>query len=170
MSPSTQPPEFLDHIFMMQGLDSIAIAALTIAAEEKLYLRNQEIIQEGQFGSSLYIIGKGRVEVVVGLNEDNQTNLAELGEGEVFGEMSVIEAVERSASVRALEPTLVYSITGAALDKFRRFWPDQHALMIMNLARNLSKRLRLLDEAFAARGGLSTTVVHTFAAKETAAS
>src|SRR5437868_3234323 len=116
MSPSTQRPDFLEKVFVLQGLDSIALAALTIAAEEKLYLRKQKIVHEGQFGSSLYVLGKGRVEVVIGLNEGNETKLAELGEGEVFGEMSVIEAVERSASVRAIEPSLVYSISGAALD------------------------------------------------------
>ena len=96
------------------------------------------------------------------IRDRKETKLAELGEGEVFGEMSVIEAVERSASVRAIEPSLVYSLSGAALDKFRRFWPDQHAIVVMNLARGLSKRLRQLDEAFAARGGLSSTIVSTF--------
>jgi len=71
--------------------------------ETRTYSPGETILQEGEPSDYAYIIRKGRVEVVrEHLGQTVQLN--SLGRGEIFGELGVIDAQPRSATVRAVEP------------------------------------------------------------------
>jgi CRP-like cAMP-binding protein len=72
------------------------------------YDKNDLIIREGDYGISIYYILSGKVEVYTQV-DDSVTALAILETGEIFGEMVFLYGSKnpRSASVRALEPTVV---------------------------------------------------------------
>ena len=57
----------------------------------------------------------------------------------------------RTASVRALSPVKAIEIKAATLHHLYQKMPDQYAIVLFNLARDLGRRLRKLDETFAAR-------------------
>jgi CRP/FNR family transcriptional regulator len=63
------------------------------------------IVRENETGVALYIISKGRVEVVKGLGTANEQVLDTLGQGAFFGEMALFDNHPRSASVRAAQAT-----------------------------------------------------------------
>jgi CRP/FNR family cyclic AMP-dependent transcriptional regulator len=67
-----------------------------------------------------------------------------------MGEMSIIEPVTRSAAVRAVEETFLFALRGLDLYHLFQKQPDQYALVILNIARDLSRRLRSLDERYSA--------------------
>jgi NADH dehydrogenase len=69
----------------------------------------QEIIRQGEPGSRFYMISSGRVEVVRRTGANEQV-LATLGPGQYFGEIALMQASERTATVRAVEDTVVLSI------------------------------------------------------------
>ncbi len=69
----------------------------------------QIIIGQGEEGDHLAYIKYGRVEVVREVNGRREL-VAELGQGEIFGEMSLITGEPRSASVRAIEKTSIFQI------------------------------------------------------------
>jgi hypothetical protein len=99
---------------------------------------DETIIQQGELGEEMYILLKGRVEVV--LNSEfvgHEVKIAELSCGDVFGEMSMIENKTRSATVRALENCTVFRIHK---DKFADFIMKDTSVAIKML-RILSKRL-----------------------------
>lgn len=75
----------------------------------RLYKDGEVIISQGHAGDCLYVIQKGRVEVV-DESDGNEVKLAELGETEFFGEMGLFEKDVRSATVRALGETKVLTI------------------------------------------------------------
>jgi len=79
-----------------------------------VYFPGQTIIEQNSAGHRAFFIEKGRVEVVV-KDGPLTVKVAELGPGEIFGEMALIEHCERSAAVRALENTTVTVITEAEL-------------------------------------------------------
>ena len=111
------------------------------------------VITEGTLGDTLYIISEGSVEVVKNLDEPRELVLDTLKKGEIFGEMSIIESVPRSASVRALEePTRVYALHRSDLHRLFKTAPTQFALLILNISRDLCRRLRKIDDRYAARG------------------
>jgi NADH dehydrogenase len=69
----------------------------------------QEIFRQGDLGDRIYIISRGRAEVV--RNEgDDELSLALLGPGEYFGEMALLNQTTRNATVRCLESLDVLSI------------------------------------------------------------
>ena len=111
------------------------------------------VITEGTLGDTLYIISEGSVEVLKNLDEPKELVLDTLKKGEIFGEMSIIESVPRSASVRALEePTRVYALHRSDLHRLFKTAPTQFALLILNISRDLCRRLRKIDDLYAARG------------------
>ena len=64
------------------------------------------VSQKGQIGSKLYIIVKGKVEVL----DDEGVILAELGAGEVFGELSMISGETMTTTIQASEPCIIATL------------------------------------------------------------
>jgi CRP-like cAMP-binding protein len=73
-----------------------------------------------------------------------------LGPGDWFGEMAILGIQPRSASVRALAPSLLLSMGTEQVDRllYRADLKD-YALLVMNIARELSRRLRVADRLIA---------------------
>ncbi len=83
---------------------------------EKIFSRRfaagEEIFRMGDRGRNAYIIEHGNVEVSATRDGENVV-IAELGKGEIFGEMSMIDDAPRSAPVTATEDTEVVVIERA---------------------------------------------------------
>ncbi len=77
----------------------------------KEYRKGKKIVSQGTHGTSAFLIKKGKVEVYQEDAEGNKKVLAELKENDLFGEMAMISAGERSASVIALEDCEVAILT-----------------------------------------------------------
>ncbi|HSD60318.1 MAG TPA: cyclic nucleotide-binding domain-containing protein [Burkholderiales bacterium] len=101
--------------------------------------------REGDMAEAMFVLERGRVSVVKRW-EGRDYTLRELGAGECFGEMALIDLFPRSASVVALEESSALRITAADLYRVYEADVDQFALIHMNLARELSRRLRTADE------------------------
>jgi CRP-like cAMP-binding protein len=67
----------------------------------KVYKAGEVIIRQGDAGDCMYIIQSGKVEVIRE-NQGKEVRLAELDEGDFFGEMALFEKSVRSATVRPL--------------------------------------------------------------------
>jgi CRP/FNR family cyclic AMP-dependent transcriptional regulator len=103
------------------------------------------LCREGETGSSMFVLEAGRIEIVKTW-QGRELRLCELGAGDCCGEMALLDLAPRSASVRALEPCRAIEIgAGDLLAVFERD-AEQFALIQMNLAREMSRRLRATDE------------------------
>jgi len=100
---------FLKSAPLFAALDSEELAALADISLEKEFAVNELLFEEGQPAHHLYVLARGKVEVFYHV-ESNEYPVAQLGERECFGEMAIMDEAPRSASVRALEPTLVLKI------------------------------------------------------------
>jgi CRP/FNR family transcriptional regulator, cyclic AMP receptor protein len=141
---------FLQAIPIFAGLTSVALAEIAIAVEEASFQKGDIIVREGEPGNRMFIIGSGAVEVVKYLGEPHETVLAVLRLRDFLGEMSIIDCVPRSASIRAFEDTSLFALKGIELYRLFQKHPDQYAILILNIARDLSRRLRAIDEKFCA--------------------
>lgn len=149
------PPEVVAFLGvpLLDGISEDAVRALALAAEEIVYPKGDVIFREGELGDRFCVIGDGEVEVVKGLGSEREVVLARLGPKEFFGEMSLIEGQPRSASIRAVKTSVVYTLTNQAIARFSRFWPEFHSTIIFNIAAALSRRLREFDKVVAKAGG-----------------
>jgi CRP-like cAMP-binding protein len=82
-----------------------------------VFSTGEMIIREGDPGRSVYVILDGRVRVFTRDNGDNELELATLGVGQFFGEMSFISGEPRSSSVVALELSVVVELSYDSMAK-----------------------------------------------------
>jgi CRP-like cAMP-binding protein len=139
---------FIHHLPVMAGLDEAALAFLGDMAVEQVFPAGANIVREGEAGDRVFFICSGRVSVRKAAEAPTMVKLAELGAGDFFGEMSLVESVTRSASVIAETPTCVYTLKALDFYKLYRHRPDQYGIVMLNIARDLSRRLRRQDELF----------------------
>lgn len=96
---------------LFRGLRPNQVKALARWASTRAWQPGQVIVEEGQTGLGLYCIQSGRVRVTQAAGE-GQRGLRDMGPGESFGEISLLDDHPRSATVTAIEPT-----TAVILDK-----------------------------------------------------
>jgi pSer/pThr/pTyr-binding forkhead associated (FHA) protein len=82
-----------------------------------VFSTGEMIIREGDSGRSVYVILDGRVRVFTRDNGDNELELAILGVGQFFGEMSFVSGKPRSSSVAALELSVVVELSYDSMAK-----------------------------------------------------
>jgi len=99
------------------------------------------IIAEGSRNDSIYFLLSGRVEV-----SKAGHFLVELPEGQVFGEMELLDIMPSAATIRACEPVRVAILSNACLHRIYHQDLAIFSIMMMNLARDLSRRLRHMDD------------------------
>jgi len=89
------------------------LVALKVFRTEKVdrahFEPGETIVKQGEIGDKFYVIARGRVEIVR-QDATGTSRLAELGPGEHFGELALLKDVQRTATVRALEPTDVVTM------------------------------------------------------------
>lgn len=94
----------LGSVSLFASLDRRALNGLAQQASRRVYAGGETIVREGDTGTALYVIVRGRVRVERGTGPQSAA-LTELGPGDFFGELALIEDHPRSASVVALDET-----------------------------------------------------------------
>jgi CRP/FNR family cyclic AMP-dependent transcriptional regulator len=136
---------------LLAGLDPSSIALLDAEGKVRNFGAGEVIVREGEPGHSFFIIMEGDVEVVKRHGHPDAFLLARLHQGTFFGEMCVVDPVPRAATVVAVAQVAAIEIRAGTLYHLFMKMPAQYAIVILNLARDMARRLRALDEAFAAR-------------------
>jgi CRP-like cAMP-binding protein len=131
----------LQKYSLFGGLLTEQIEGILPLLEEESYKQGEEIIVEGAPNDKIRFILDGRVAVV-----KQGIVLEEFGEGDAFGEMEVLEVMPSAATIRTLSPLRVIAISNKALREIYKYDLKTFALIIMNLARDLSRRLRHMDD------------------------
>jgi CRP-like cAMP-binding protein len=133
------------------GLDDKALNIFLEHAERIVVPADGVIAQEGEVNNCMYLIEAGEVCIVKNFNTPDPVILAVLGPGEFFGEMCILETLPRSATGKAAGQVTVVRVASSAFYHLYQRMPKQHSILLLNIARDLSRRLRHLDEVFAGR-------------------
>ena len=130
---------------LLLGLMEQELVALFAFADRQAFQTGDLIVREGSPSDCLYILVSGVLEVVR-MSEGNPVVLATLTEaGSFFGEMSLVDILPRSADIRAKTHAEVLAFPKRDLTSFFVQLPRVQMTMILNIARNLSLRLRDAD-------------------------
>jgi CRP-like cAMP-binding protein len=131
----------LQKYSLFGGLLEDQIERIKPLMEPENYEPGDDIIVEGERNDRIRFLLEGRVAVV-----KRGVVLSEFGEGDAFGEMEVLDVMPSAATIKALEHVKVVSISNKSLREIYRIDVKSFSLMIMNLARDLSRRLRKMNE------------------------
>ena len=131
----------LKSVPMFASFSPDQLRALMVMISRRSAPRGAAIMREGDPVDSLYIVISGRLKVMMGEADGKETILSIIGPGEFFGEMGLIDDNPRSASVVAIEPCELLSVTKRA---FRKCLVENSELA-MAVMRVLVRRLREAD-------------------------
>jgi CRP/FNR family transcriptional regulator, cyclic AMP receptor protein len=93
----------LRNLDIFDSLDDDALSDLTLLLEMRSIPIDKVVIKKGDPGSNLYVVLKGLVAVLA----DDGSRIAELGEGQIFGEMSLLSGEPVTSSIHTLAPSQV---------------------------------------------------------------
>jgi len=94
-------------------LHSVAALAAEVSVPE-----GKELVREGDYSYDVLAIEEGTASV-----ERHGEHIADLGPGDVVGEMGVLERSQRTATVRATSPMLLVTLTGWDVRRLRKSAP-----------------------------------------------
>jgi serine phosphatase RsbU (regulator of sigma subunit) len=132
--------DILRNLPFLEGSGPDMVERLAELAVEKRFQPDQIIFQEGSTGADMYLIIEGLVEVVKGEGAEEMV-LAKRGPGDMFGEMGLIEASPRFATIRVLEPSRLFEFSEQAM---RSLFAEEPQLLYRTV-QVLSARLRESD-------------------------
>jgi CRP/FNR family cyclic AMP-dependent transcriptional regulator len=137
---------------LFQGVDSATIELLLRELKPEIAHPGECIMREGDAADSMFAIINGELEVLShGGSTSADVRVALLGPGDWVGEMALLGAQQpRSATVRALAPSVLLRLPTADV---KRIIEDrdvaQFARIVLNIARELSRRLKVADRLIA---------------------
>ena len=106
------------------------------------YTRDECIVREGDVGNEMFLLLSGRAGVFVNAVNGLPYKVAELGPGEIFGEMSILDNAPRSATIIALSDLEAFVLVRENFSQFISLKPD----IAMNIMSSLSDRIRNADK------------------------
>lgn len=136
------------------GLSDASLDLLVSMLVERRFDVGATVVAEGEPGRSMFVVHSGEL-VVSKLGDSGRViRIAGLKPGDFFGEMTLIEMQNRSATVVAESPTVLFEL--AAQDLYRYYKADIHAYVIVmqNINRELCRRLRRAHNRIAELGVL----------------
>lgn len=124
---------WLREVPLFRGGAEASLAALAAHTSEVAFRPGQTIVGQGQIGNGLFVVIAGTARVTTG-----DTELAQLGPGDVIGELSVIDQEPRVATVTAIEPVTCLALASWDLLEL----VDRDPQLARNLLAELARRLR----------------------------
>lgn len=111
---------------------------LALIVEERRVEPGRDLFREGEPGDAVYLIVKGAVQVIMGGTDDRPERvLNELGAGACIGEMAVLDASPRSATVRATERTRTLRVPGEGFKRVMSERPEMSQAIVAELVKRM---------------------------------
>lgn len=132
--------DFLKSVGLFVEFDRDELDHLRSALHATRFQPGDVILQEGNANRALHIVRNGRIRVSRSVH-DREVSLCDLGPGQTFGELSIIEDGVASASLKAVTETEVLSISMDDLAAFLRARPNAAAKFWREIAVDLRRRL-----------------------------
>jgi CRP-like cAMP-binding protein len=145
---------------ILQGLAPEAQRALAARLSRRRYRRNEVVFHQGDPGETLHLVRHGRLKILASAETGEDAVLTIVRPGDMFGELTLLDGGQRSATVIAMEevetatltrgdfldllrrdPTVVEALLSALARTIRRLTEDVSALMFIRLRGRLARKL-----------------------------
>ena len=131
---------------VLQALSEEQLEVLKPKLRRYEFDQGQQVFVEGAESKELYIIARGSASVKIRLTgTDREARLVTFAPGTVFGEIALLDTEPRSATITADEPLVCYVLTASDFDEIKKSHPAIAILLLTNLGRELSSRLRRVN-------------------------
>jgi small-conductance mechanosensitive channel/CRP-like cAMP-binding protein len=144
--PHESPQGYTDRLArfdLFKPLSPVQLESLAATARTAVYAPGEAIIRQGDPGTELFAVERGRVEVVVALENRPPLRVALLEPGAVVGELALLTGEKRTATVQALAECEVIVISRNA---FKQVF-DTNPELVERLTQRLAQRMDQLNQA-----------------------
>jgi CRP-like cAMP-binding protein len=141
----------LEHLRLLQNMPifgGVETAVLEFLLQSSRFVncaQGEFFFREGDLANSMFVLERGYVAIYRRW-QGKSYKLRELGSGDCFGEMALMDCKPRSASVKALQNSGAVEINTAQLSQLYDRNPEQFTLIQMNMGREVCRRLRDADK------------------------
>ncbi|MFW5750348.1 MAG: cyclic nucleotide-binding domain-containing protein [Planctomycetota bacterium] len=134
------------------GLAAAELEFVEALMQREHYPSAYDIIREGEAGHRIYFLLEGSAAVLVRCaGPDGELEaVATLHAGQTFGEMEILDTQPRTATVRSLSEVTCLTLSSHDLYAIKHWRLETFTIIIMNLARDVSRRLRRMDRRYLA--------------------
>jgi CRP/FNR family transcriptional regulator, cyclic AMP receptor protein len=135
--------KLLKAVELFIGLNDQQLQRLIDISQEKTFKAGEVIFNQGSEGDKLYLIRHGQVEIRVETDAGQSRSQVYLGQGQIFGEMALIDYGRRSATVRAITNGTIVDVIDR--DAFTHLCDEDNNIgyiVMRNMAVDLSFKLR----------------------------
>ena len=139
--------EALRSVPLFASLDDEAAGELRNLLSDETVPQNTRLFKQGDKGDAMYLIESGRVRISIRDHDKQELTLAELAQGDFFGEMAIIDGRQRSADAEVIEDAQLAILSRDAFLSFVRTNPD----VALKMLSALTDRLRRTDELLRSR-------------------
>ena len=147
--------DILKGLSLFSELSYGAVKELAYLFSERVFHRDESILEENDSGNSLMVILSGEVRITQRAELSGEETLTVLRKGDFFGEMALLEDLPRSATAIAHSDTVIMEIGRERFMRFVEKDPASGVKILITLARSLSARLREADGKIKAYVNLS---------------
>jgi CRP-like cAMP-binding protein len=138
--------EFLTRIPIFAGLPARVIDLIADSLRIVDVASGAQLLREGEPARSMFVVLNGELEILKHGKGGAEYRLAVLKQGDCVGEMSLIDIQPRSATARARGVATLYVLDLSEIAKLYRSDVEAYALLVLNISREISRRLRCADE------------------------
>lgn len=135
--------ELIGGVPLFQSLSESDRIALSNSFVRHSFDRGEMIFRQGDSGAHLYLVESGRIKITTLAADGREAFVAIIGSGQVFGELSLFEAQQRTADARAMETTVLHAL---AHGDFRPY-VAAHPEVAWELLKVLVRMVRRQDQA-----------------------
>ena len=137
----------LGEMDFLAGIEQDDLERLNKVLTRRIFEPGEIICSEGDEGDRMWLLAKGSVSVRLTLGAGRESmRIASLARGTAIGEMSLIDSARRSATIVADEQVVCYELLRDSFAMMLSDCPTIATKLLSNLARELSRRLRLTSE------------------------
>jgi sulfate permease, SulP family len=136
----------LRELDLMRGLTEEELALVRAALVPRAFARGDVLCREGEAADRLWLLTRGTVSVRVAVPGREPVRIASLAMGTVVGEMALLAASPRSATVTADEEVGCYELEDGAVRALFDEHPRLAGKILRNLAREMARRVRITSE------------------------
>jgi len=129
--------EFLKSVPIFSELDAERLKQISQLGSRKFYKKDSTILKENETGSALFVIISGKVKVSRASDDGKEVILTILNESDFFGEMAIIDGLNRSAGVIANEETELFIIQRTDFLNLLQAHPEISVALLQELTRRL---------------------------------
>jgi uncharacterized membrane protein len=144
--PLSHEAESLSHVGLFKRLDAFELEKLALAVDQVNYKEGDTIFNQDDTGDALYVVDSGQVRLWVLDDDMEPVTLAEMGSGEFFGELAVLDRGARSTNATSITNTELHRLSSDDFQAFLMQHPDAAIDVICEISARMRKTNALVTQ------------------------